>query len=214
MPLARFSQAQAFDEASITSLTFAVSSGTNANRVIVVGVGSNSLTGQAVSYQGTDMGAAKASSGSRNQIFSLNDPTTGSNDVVFSQTNATFMWGSAATYQDAGTTSATATTSAGSGDTDISVSITTNNNNSMIFDFAVANAANVTLNDSSQTLIQKQEIPTNDFATGSSQFLQVTAGARTMTWAASVNTDFDRISAIEVTEDVAAAANHWLLMGV
>src|SRR3990167_2972747 len=193
------------DVTNITSLTVSHNSGTATNRTLVVSTLGNDATGIAVTYNGDSATTHAFNNGARVRLWYLDDPDSGTFNVVLSQTNATFMALIAQTYNDAGTVSGTASVATLTDDTP-NLDITTNFNNSMVVD-AITGAGDVGISATvggSQTQSGQEVLTSIGFVHASSYIVKATAGIQSLTWTFSDSTpDVGYFVAIEVKEDIA-----------
>ena len=201
------------------SLTTALDVGTATNRVLVVGAwGNGAITATTgVQYAGvncTERTTVSPNNVTNSEIWSLDDPTTGSNNIVVAQNASASIGYGAVAFNDAGTVDATSmvdTTFASQDDP--TISITTDQSGSALVDNIEHTSATLTGPGTGQT--QVQNVASGEgWNHGVSYEIVGAAGAYTQSWTTSAAAACD-YSVVEVTEDIAAGvANHWLLMGV
>ena len=189
--------------AASTSLTKSFDVGSDTNRVLVVaGWGNGTITG--VTYAGvslTEKVTVSPNNLTNNEIWAIDNPTVGSNNVVMTQTGAGSIGFTAVSYNSATTTSAVSDTTYASQD-DPTISITTNNNDSYIVDNIDAGQ---TLSSPGGGQSQMQNVSSGEgWNHGTSDEQVTTAGAYTQSWTTTAAGAVD-YSAVEVTDSLAAS---------
>lgn len=180
-----------------TSITFAYDVTTDPNRVLVV-----SCTAQqditSVTFNGDLMAlkVQKLDFAAENNIWGLDDPDVGSNNVIVNVGSSGTIQGSGLSFIGADTITTTQTGGNSSGDA--SLSITTTKNNSFVVD-ALSSSISAIAVDGSQ-IQQYNDITADASVFGQSYIQKVTAGAQAMGWQRTPETGGWDYCAVEVTE--------------
>jgi hypothetical protein len=182
-----------------TTLTTALNVGTATNRVLVVAAFSASAQ-SGVTYNAvamTESVRVDPNNVCANRIWELEDPDTGSNNIILTQASSTNIGYSGIAFNDAGTVT-TVNDTTGTGVTNPSISITTAADGSFLVD-NIDHTAAITVGDG-QTQVQNIDSGAG-WNHGVSYKSAGAAGAKTMSWTANSGTvDY---SVVEVTEDIA-----------
>lgn len=215
MPIAFDAQSQG--AAVATSLTIAHTCSASADRVLVLGMMNDGSTdfNPTCTYAGVSatQAAELSSAGQHGYIFVLDDPATGTNNVVWTPSASANMTAGHTSYTGAHAPSNVPDASGTKSEVSVTIStlsvITVADNCWMVsFGYAASDPPN------ESTGLTQRGVNEGNTAIADSNGAITPAGSYDTAWARSPATTINQLNVSIAPAGATAVANHWLLMGV